>query len=159
MDKPGIVSMNKKTVILATVATIAVGLVICLIFVIWLVKSSKNDQPTAVTTNKADHAKMVANYQTGIKPVLEEYQQIIDSISSVDSVNGSNKQNYLIKIKSLENKLTEIIVPAEYQDMHIKILFGLISLENYISENNIDERENGKNALSEIKKDNNWLNE
>lgn len=158
MDKRGIVSMNKKTVILATIITIAIGLVICSIFVIWLAKNSKNNQSAAITTKKIDHAKMVADYQASIKPVLEEYEQIVGAIDSIDSVSDNEKQNNIVQIQSLKNKLTEIIVPAEYQDMHIKILFGLISLENYISKDSDDEKIKAESALNEVIEDNKWLN-
>lgn len=144
-------NINKKTIVLAIFLLVFLCLAIIFAFSIKVGKI----EPTA-TENKAKKIgkkEMVENYKNDIKVLATSYGDATNTYAST-----SKKEDILPVINNLKLKMTEIIVPSEFKDMHLNLFLSIVSFENYLANNELAEKKKSEKLFYVIKQEYSWLN-
>ena len=144
--------VDRKILILAIFLLIFIGLVVCFAYNAKLTKIATTGQEEK--TKKISKQEMVANYKKKMSILAVEYNQAIEDYGS----SSDQKQSALATVNSLKARMTEIVVPSEFKDMHLNLFLSLVSFENYLVENDLVEKKKSEKLFYIIKREYNWLN-
>jgi hypothetical protein len=124
--------MDKQKKILIILAAVFLVAAVCL-----LVKDlafnnkTKNQLTIAPALNKKEvisHNQLVANYKSGLQPIVNDFDKLLTTAKTLST---TTNDDLLAQTAAFKTKLEELVVPAEFKDLHLDIFYSVISLEDF----------------------------
>lgn len=153
--------MNKRIVIIVILTIVLTALATYAFILSRQTKEEQKmgqDQPLEIN-QKIDHGAMVRNYEESIKIAASDFAKIIKEVDAFSRTTepALTKNELLAKIKAKKELMMNIKLPSEYRDMHMNMFLGLVFLEKYVNEGDLDAKSQGEKLFVEVFDNNSWL--
>jgi hypothetical protein len=134
--------MNKKT---RNIFILFIVLVL-LVSIYLLLSYESSDRPVAEEGIQQDAGAMAEKYTGQLKFLVADYREAI-----------SNDELDTEKIKNIKNSILDLMVPAQYRDLHVQIVLALVKMEEFVKNKDQAYKIESSNLINEALANNSWL--
>ena len=134
--------MNKKT---RNIFLLFIVLVL-LVSIYLLLSYESSDRPVAEECIQQDAGAMAEKYTGQLKFLVADYREAI-----------SNDELDTEKIKNIKNSILDLMVPAQYRDLHVQIVLALVKMEEFVKNKDQAYKIESSNLINEALANNSWL--
>jgi hypothetical protein len=111
-----------------------------------LLSYESSDRPVAEEGIQQDAGAMAEKYTGQLKFLVADYREAI-----------SNDELDTEKIKNIKNSILDLMVPAQYRDLHVQIVLALVKMEEFVKNKDQAYKIESSNLINEALANNSWL--
>lgn len=142
--------MTKKEKILTSLVVLSFALAL---FLIVTSKPKDNFAPTSDGGNSSGRAQPV-----DLQKMEEEYKKEAKDILIGYLRESESADLNIDEVKRAKNEFLSLKVPAEFKDLHLKLVLAMVKMENFFLSGTNEEKAASRELIGQIKANYSWIN-